>query len=70
MLDDLRTGKAKLVTKSGPFAKVLAVVYPNTVIPLRRKPKAKTRLRLGALSGSLILNCVKLVQGKYLDPNT
>jgi len=33
MLADLRTGKAKLVTKSGPFAKVLAVVYPNTVIP-------------------------------------
>ena len=33
MLTDLRTGKAKLVTKSGPFAKVLAVVYPDTVIP-------------------------------------
>lgn len=33
MLADLRTGKAKLVTKSGPFAKVLAVVYPDTVIP-------------------------------------
>ena len=33
MLSDLRAGKAKLVTKSGPFAKVLAVVYPDTVIP-------------------------------------
>lgn len=33
MLNDLRTGKAKLVTKSGPFAKVLAVVYPDTIIP-------------------------------------
>jgi hypothetical protein len=33
MLQDLRTGKASLVTKSGPYAKVLAVVYPDTVIP-------------------------------------
>ena len=33
MLIDLRAGKAKLVTKSGPFAKVLAVVYPGTIIP-------------------------------------
>ena len=33
MLADLQTGKATLVTKSGPFAKVLAVVYPDTVIP-------------------------------------
>jgi len=33
MLSDLRTGKAKLVTKSGPFAKVLAIIYPETIIP-------------------------------------
>ena len=33
MLDDLRSGKATLVTKRGPYAKVLAVVYPGTVIP-------------------------------------
>jgi hypothetical protein len=33
MLADLRSGKATLVTKSGPFAKMLAVVYPDTVIP-------------------------------------
>ena len=33
MLQDLRSGKASLVTKSGPFAKVLAIVYPSTVIP-------------------------------------
>ena len=33
MLADLQAGNAKLVTKSGPFAKVLAVVYPDTVIP-------------------------------------
>jgi len=33
MLQDLRTGKASLVTKSGPYAKVLAVVYPDTAIP-------------------------------------
>ena len=33
MLADLRSGKATLVTKRGPFAKVLAIVYPYTVIP-------------------------------------
>ena len=33
MLQDLRTGKASIVTKSGPYAKVLAIVYPDTVIP-------------------------------------
>jgi hypothetical protein len=33
MLADLRSGKATLVTKRGPYAKVLAVVYPGTVIP-------------------------------------
>ena len=33
MLADLQTGKATLVTKSGPCAKVLAVVYPDTDIP-------------------------------------
>jgi len=33
MLTDLQAGKANFVTKSGPFAKVLAVVYPDTVIP-------------------------------------
>jgi len=33
MIDDLAAGKAKLITKSGPYAKVLAVVYPGTKIP-------------------------------------
>jgi len=33
MLRDLRSGKASLVTKSSPHAKVLAVVYPGTIIP-------------------------------------
>jgi len=33
MTDDLASGKAILKTKSGPFAKVLAVVYPDTKIP-------------------------------------
>ena len=33
MTDDLASGKAVLKTKSGPFAKVLAVVYPDTKIP-------------------------------------
>ena len=33
MLADLRSGKATLVTKRGPYAKVLAVVYPGTIIP-------------------------------------
>ena len=33
MTDDLASGKAILKTKSGPFAKVLAVVYPDTQIP-------------------------------------
>lgn len=33
MTDDLASGKAVLKTKSGPFAKVLAVVYPETQIP-------------------------------------
>lgn len=33
MIHDLRKGKATLVTKSGPYAKVLAIVYPDTVIP-------------------------------------
>jgi hypothetical protein len=33
MLQDLRSGKASLITKSGPHAKVLAIVYPDTVIP-------------------------------------
>jgi hypothetical protein len=33
MTDDLASGKAVLKTKSGPFAKVLAVVYPDTQIP-------------------------------------
>jgi hypothetical protein len=33
MIRDLRAGKASLVTRSGPYAKVLAVVYPETVIP-------------------------------------
>jgi hypothetical protein len=33
MTDDLASGKALLKTKSGPFAKVLAVVYPDTEIP-------------------------------------
>jgi hypothetical protein len=33
MLQDLRRGKASLLTKSGPYAKVLAVVYPDTIIP-------------------------------------
>jgi hypothetical protein len=31
--DDLKAGKAKLVTKRGPTAKVLAIVYPDTKIP-------------------------------------
>lgn len=33
MIDDLRAGKAVLKTMRGPFAKVLAVVYPETKIP-------------------------------------
>ena len=33
MIDDLRAGKVTLVTKSGPYAKVLALVYPDTLIP-------------------------------------
>ena len=33
MIQDLAAGKAKLITKSGPYAKVLAVVYPGTKIP-------------------------------------
>jgi len=33
MLKDLRLGKASLVAKSGPFAKLLAIVYPDTKIP-------------------------------------
>ena len=33
MIDDLRKGKVTLVTKSGPYAKVLALVYPSTQIP-------------------------------------
>ena len=33
MMYDLAAGKAKLITKSGPYAKVLAVVYPGTKIP-------------------------------------
>ena len=31
--NDLKAGKAKLVTKRGPTAKVLAIVYPDTKIP-------------------------------------
>lgn len=31
--NDLKEGKAKLVTKRGPTAKVLAIVYPDTQIP-------------------------------------
>lgn len=33
MLDDLASGKAVLNIKRGPFAKVLAIVYPETKIP-------------------------------------
>jgi len=33
MLRDLRAGKASLVTKSSEYAKVLAIVYPDTEIP-------------------------------------
>lgn len=33
MTDDLASGKAVLKTKRGPFAKILAVVYPDTKIP-------------------------------------
>ena len=33
MIQHLAAGKAKLITKSGPYAKVLAVVYPGTKIP-------------------------------------
>jgi hypothetical protein len=33
MTDDLASGKAVLKVKRGPFAKVLAVVYPETQIP-------------------------------------
>jgi hypothetical protein len=36
MTDDLASGKAVLKTKRGPFAKVLAVVYPHTQIPWKR----------------------------------
>lgn len=32
-LDDLSKGKARLVTKRCGFGKILAVVYPNTIIP-------------------------------------
>ena len=31
--NDLKAGKARLVTKRGPTAKVLAIVYPETKIP-------------------------------------
>lgn len=31
--NDLKAGKARLVTKRGPTAKVLAIVYPDTQIP-------------------------------------
>lgn len=31
--NDLKAGKAKLLTKRGPTAKVLAIVYPDTKIP-------------------------------------
>jgi len=31
--DDLKAGKARLVTKRGPTAKILAIVYPETKIP-------------------------------------
>ena len=31
--NDLKAGKAKLVTKRGPTAKILAIVYPDTKIP-------------------------------------
>jgi hypothetical protein len=31
--NDLKAGKARLVTKRGPTAKVLAIVYPDTKIP-------------------------------------
>jgi hypothetical protein len=31
--NDLKSGKARLVTKRGPTAKVLAIVYPDTKIP-------------------------------------
>jgi len=33
MLEDLGSGKAKLICKSSSFAKVLAIVYPDTEIP-------------------------------------
>jgi hypothetical protein len=33
VLDDYTNGKARLVCKSGPYAKVMALVYPDTVIP-------------------------------------
>jgi hypothetical protein len=33
VIDDLVSGKAKLVTKRGPYAKVLAIVYSDTVVP-------------------------------------
>ena len=58
MTDDLASGKAVLKTKSGPFAKVLAVVYPETQIPWKAlgkifssfgPPKEKT---FGPPSGS------------------
>ena len=32
-LDDLSKGRARLVTKRCEFGKILAVVYPNTIIP-------------------------------------
>ena len=57
MLADLQSGKATLVTKRGPFAKVLAVVYPDTVIPWKLfgdifvsfgKPLAKPLAKLNA----------------------
>jgi hypothetical protein len=33
MISDLKSKKAAIVCKSGPYAKVLAIVYPDTVIP-------------------------------------
>ena len=33
MIQDYRDGKATIVCKSGPYAKVLAIVHPDTVIP-------------------------------------
>jgi hypothetical protein len=36
MLKDLNAGRASLVCKSGPYAKVLAIVHPDTTIPWDR----------------------------------